>query len=579
MDDHPTARASALPSAPASPSTTASSVVVLALTALCVIDLCLFKTCTDLDIWARLAVGELAVTIQGIPYQDPFSYTATKPWIDHEWGSGLLFYAAARVAGQHGLLLLRMLFFFLTVLLVHAVIRLRLCGLPAPGSAPPPSPAPPSSLLFHLFLAWGLLHAFVVTVRSQIFTYALFALWMLLLERARRGRVRGLLLLPLTALFWTNVHGGVLAGLGLIALYAAGELLGRRPWRPFFLAGAAAGLATLATPYGVRYWLYLIEAVTLPRTYITEWQPPDLFGPLLSRLDLKLFLVATLLLFARERLRRRPLDPTELLVLAVTCFLALRRIRHIPFFVIASAPFLYAAGRRALADMAASSPSPAAAPTAFAPAPSPSPAAAGEGWGEGRSEPPTPPAPAPCRAACFLLAPPRRGLLALRACALFVGLTLALSLPWRVAVPRTWLPVDGIQFIAENRLSGHLLVPFDWGSFALWMLHPQCQVAMDGRYEELYDETTFWLVQAFSWGRPGWERALETWRHDLALVPAHSQTCRNLATRPDWVRLWGDDMSEVWVPAASPAATAPPPGGWRLPDPARRAPDPFRPFR
>jgi hypothetical protein len=64
-------------------------------------------------------------------------------------------------------------------------------------------------------------------------------------------------LLPVLQILWCNLHGGFLAGLGLIALYAAGEFLSRRPYLPFLLVFMLSLLVTLINPYGVTYWEYM----------------------------------------------------------------------------------------------------------------------------------------------------------------------------------------------------------------------------------------------------------------------------------------------------------------------------------
>ena len=79
-------------------------------------------------------------------------------------------------------------------------------------------------------------------LRAQTFAYVLFALTLLLLlgdDRAPSRRVY--LTLPLLVL-WANVHGSVLLGAGLVALYGAISASERR--------AAAAGAATLAAAGG-----------------------------------------------------------------------------------------------------------------------------------------------------------------------------------------------------------------------------------------------------------------------------------------------------------------------------------------
>ncbi|EKE03665.1 MAG: hypothetical protein ACD_20C00172G0018 [uncultured bacterium] len=61
----------------------------------------------DFDLWARLAVGKIFFETGWILKNDIFSYTITKPiWVDHEWGSGVVFYFLANHFGDVGLLLM-----------------------------------------------------------------------------------------------------------------------------------------------------------------------------------------------------------------------------------------------------------------------------------------------------------------------------------------------------------------------------------------------------------------------------------------------------------------------------------------
>ena len=47
----------------------------------------------DYDLWHRMAIGALFSQNGHLPDHDVFAYTPVKAvWIDHEWGTGVLFY-------------------------------------------------------------------------------------------------------------------------------------------------------------------------------------------------------------------------------------------------------------------------------------------------------------------------------------------------------------------------------------------------------------------------------------------------------------------------------------------------------
>ena len=217
------------------------------------------KTTADPDLWGYLAFGRLFWETGVFPYKDVFSYVPTLPlWVYHEWLTGVLFYPLYQALGGAGLQLLKYAVGLGTVAMVYLTARER-----------------GASFVSAALVLW-LIQLFPVIgfspVRAQVFTYCFFAASVYLLERARISQGwRGLwLLVPLQAL-WCNLHGGCLAGLGLIGLYALGEGLSRRPWWPYLRVMLAAGLVTLVNPYGWEYWRYLWDAISMPRPEITEW--------------------------------------------------------------------------------------------------------------------------------------------------------------------------------------------------------------------------------------------------------------------------------------------------------------------
>ncbi len=101
------------------------------------------------------------------------------------------------------------------------------------------------------------------TIRPQIFTYLFFLVELLVLERADRGGEASLWALPIVFAVWVNLHGGVLAGAGILLLWIAVRLRSvlrdtsrtgaenLRDVTRFGLLGIASGLALLFNPYGL----------------------------------------------------------------------------------------------------------------------------------------------------------------------------------------------------------------------------------------------------------------------------------------------------------------------------------------
>jgi hypothetical protein len=458
----------------------------------------------DPDLWGYMAFGRLFWETGRFPYEDSFAYVPTlKPWVYHEWLTGVLFFPLYRAWGAPGLQLLKFLLGVGTVWLVYRTARLRGADF---GSA----------LLglwgVQVFLALG-----YSPVRAQIFTYLFFTLSLYLLERARlQGKWGGVWLLAALQIPWCNLHGGFVAGLGLLALYGAGEALARRPFWPYLAACGAGALATLVNPYGLTYWTYITRAVTMPRPEISEWAslltawqaglPKE---PLIYYLALGVFAVA-LAAWARWR------EVTPMLVVGLTLYLGFRHLRHQVFFFLAAGSYLplllSALFRKILGARGAITLRPrlvAWLPTALA---------------------------------CIL--------------ALTYGYKFLAKQPLSLELPTTpdgqnqaavHYPVGAVEYLRKNQLSGKMLNEFNWGEYLIWELYPHFRVAMDGRYETVYDDDLCRLHSDFFYARPGWERFLHTYPPDLILVDPRSKVLPLLRDQPQWTEAYADEGAVLFV--------------------------------
>lgn len=201
----------------------------------------------DEDLWGRMAAGRLTLSEGRVPRKDVFAYVPTKPlWVDHEWLSGIVFYASHETFGGPGLLVLR-------AALGVGTMALLLCA--ARGASP-------WTIALLSLAVWPLLaQGFNSVLRAQAFTFFFFALTLLVLERGK-GR---LALVPLVAL-WANLHGGFVLGPLLILAYG------------FYRLAAVCLVVSLLNPYGVEYWRYLSSALLMPRPEIVEWRSAELLG-------------------------------------------------------------------------------------------------------------------------------------------------------------------------------------------------------------------------------------------------------------------------------------------------------------
>ena len=391
----------------------------------------------DPDVFARLAVGRLIVEGGAVTDQDPFAYTPRlERWIDHEWLSGLLFYEAWSVGGERALFMLQVLAIALTVLLLmlaqRAVSAEREWG----------------SLVLILG-AIPCMYLWATTVRSQAFTYLFLALLFLALARYYFDDRRLLLLLfPLVMAVWANAHGGFVTGLGLLGIASVLLLLRGRvlPFVVLLLCIVATGV----NPFGVSaYWRYILDAVSMPRPDIDEWQA---LNPLSADGIIPLIGCVAVFCGACVKVYQRKFIFFDVIAAAFIAVSAYAGFRHYRLIAIAMMS-IAALGAPFIAAIAHAVPGKGRATLRVSL------------WG--------------ALAALILIVP--------RVVGLCAGLK-AFALDYR------GYPVAALEYLVEHEPGGNVLISFNAGSYALWRLYPRFKVAVDGRYEELYPESTVYAV-------------------------------------------------------------------------------------
>jgi hypothetical protein len=502
----------------------------------------------DPDLWGRISMGAVLFEAGHLPRSDDFSYTAAGArWVDHEWLSGVVFYALLRAVGEPGLQLFKYGMVAFALALVFSVHR----------SAYRVSPLWGAGALSVLSVAY--LAAFVSTVRAQVFSIGFFllALWLLERVRLRRSSAAQLAWLVPLAVVWANLHGGFVMGVLAVGLYAAAHaLLGRGACAVAHAAAAAAMFAAvaLANPYGPAYLGFLLHAWSLDRTGITEWEPM-LSGPWsLGTVTLAAVAAVAAGLALRALVRawtqgavwprrgaepdgseaQHPLGPALVLLLVVGMALLARRIHS--FMSLTLALYL---------------------PLLASPA---------GGW---------PIRPGRMANLAGVAAPIAAGLAA--------AALLAFALPHRPIlrslVPderarveeRYRVPVGAVRHLRDAPYGGRLLAPFTQGEFLYWTLYPKFRVAMDGRFEEVYTREQFLWVALF-YGERDPARVLklaEISTADVVLFPSRAPGLAALAASTDWSVVYDDG---AWALAGrratlerhprhhpAPRAPAPPP--------------------
>lgn len=475
---------------------------------------CLFLTGTvtiaDPDLWGHTLYGLRALEQHVLVERtDPFCYTEPGTiWINHEWFSELSFGWLWSQMGNTGLWLWRN--FWLCMILIPTWIALRKSRASLSGAV--------------LLLVYGAfcLAQFVVFVRPQLVTFGCFA-WTLLLLRhyVDRPQSKGVWYLPVVMLFWSNSHGGFLAGVGVEALvvlwvgwgYFQG-LYQRSDFLRLAVAVSASWIVTLINPYGIQLhqmlWDHLITT-----QIVREWQP-------LWQARQALLYYIPFLLIALAFFCSRKWEWIDLMLIAVVAWQAVSHIRHVALLAIAVMILL----------------------------------------------------PRPITDAVRNLFPiinqqwSGRARLGLRS-VLIVTMTLAiLGLgthtvihlqeegvpPWQIGVETVsrapGMPVAAIEVLNNEQLAGNILTDYGWAQYVIWQTFPASRVAFDGRYRTVYSaqlEEEFVAFQKLNQNSSTSTPLLDEYPTEIILLPKSQQTNGYLKNRRDWSLIYEDEQATLWV--------------------------------
>jgi hypothetical protein len=269
------------------------------------------------DTWWHLAYGRDMAAHGGFGRFDDYSYTAAgQPVTNHQWLAQRLFFAVWTLGGLPLLTALCAL-----AIVTGWVLSWRLARGPLADRL--------------LVMGAGVAGSTAIwSIRPQVFTIALLPLVVTLLVRSQ------LRWIPLVILLWANLHGGVLLGLIVIAVWTGVAMVStgteRRALGACLLASV---LATHVTPLGLEYWPRVVRSLGRSQTnQLVEWLPPA-FPP-----DQIFFWgTAAFLLYAVARSWRqlKSLDDRALAAASVVLLLpATRALRSIAPFLLVAAPTL-----------------------------------------------------------------------------------------------------------------------------------------------------------------------------------------------------------------------------------------------
>lgn len=273
------------------------------------------------DLFWQMRTGQWIAAHHAVPRVDLFSWSRSgHPWIVHEWGMCVLLWKCYRWDGFSGVYLLE------AGLLTAVFLSLYICLLRETESAPITSAC--------LAIWAAKLASPFISPRPHLFTYLFLIVFVETMLTVRRQPKKARLLfwlVPLSAI-WANFHGGVIVGVGLLALFGICDLIESKggalgKWE--LGVAATCALALSINPYGWRIYEIFTQTVgnaTMPR-FVSEWSALDFHSSLGYLFEALCALVGFGLVFTRER--RSLAEVAGVLLLAHE---SLTASRNVPIF-------------------------------------------------------------------------------------------------------------------------------------------------------------------------------------------------------------------------------------------------------
>jgi hypothetical protein len=475
----------------------------------------------DSDLWWHLRGGEASLELGRPVLSDLFSHTRFgETWTNHSWLAQVILFAFYRFGGYLGLA---------GLVAALAAASLGLVYLQMEGH--------PLSRAFILILAATVI-APVWSPRPQIFSLLLFSCLGYLLHRYRvQGRDQLWLSLPLFIL-WSNLHGGHVLGLLLIAAAIAGEAFdwafrfsrpageSRKIITHLALWGVAGWLALVINPNGLAIWTIPFRTIGVGalQELIAEWASPDF-----HQIAQQPFLWLLFLTLGALALSQRRLAGPDLFAVLGFAYLGFLARRNFGPFALVAAPVL----SRHLGDLLTVMKERLASWTA--------------GWREAwrRDAPGASWFPLPARLRNSL----NISILAILGAIALVKLVLVASSPLLDGHIREVYPQAAAGWIEANRPLGPIFNDYNWGGYLVWNLRDY-PVFVDGRTDLFDDDLLETYLLTFR-GEPGWQGVLDDHRVNLVLVPFEAGIVRELERSYGWQEAYRDRVAVVYVRRSS----------------------------
>jgi hypothetical protein len=235
----------------------------------------------DYDFWWHIATGKYIVQHKEIPSEDPFSFVTEinrgkyplseareKFLMRQYWLSQVVMYFIYEKFGPTGIRFLRAFLLASSLFLIFLGFRhFRISPLWSMVMIIP---------VFYVFLRK------YTGERPVLFTFFFAILVTVMLEKLMDSKNKGIYFLPLIMLLWSNMHGGFILGIVIIAIYLLSETLlslfkksslGKQDLRVFLAVSLISIIVTVLNPNGWLVFARFHSKNEIFRSGINEYMP------------------------------------------------------------------------------------------------------------------------------------------------------------------------------------------------------------------------------------------------------------------------------------------------------------------
>lgn len=441
------------------------------------------------DLWWHVAAGREILQTDTLWMVDDWSFSVLgAPWTNHEWLSDLVYYQWVQAFGLESLVYWK----WLVVICCYSTLQYVL--LRESGSL--------VSAFICSVIAVAVAAPFI-DIRPHLYSLLGFSILLLMLLNTKAIGWKLMLLFAV----WANLHGGFFFGLMALAVLLF-------PWREItfknvrvaFVIGLLCLLASALNPSGFKSVLYPLSYAFNPDSpyrQLGEWLSPFTPGGIQAPLYIWVVGITPIVALAHliPSVRKKVSVPWEgLLLCALTLAMSLTSRRFIPLFAmcfaVMLAPLLGLVLQKLRADTASFSLSIVAVTFAL-----------------------------------FRMAP----------------YPLSSGPAYHYLTAEYSYPIDTMNYVEANNLSGNVFALYNWGGFLHWRTDGKFKVFIDGRADTVYDDRTYNQYVDVLRGEPGWQDLVESSDADYFLWPyalyGGAEKFQSLVNSGRWVPVYQDSLS------------------------------------